>query len=823
MTVFLHKLETLVPGSWGEKGDALVRVAKAGLPVAPGFLLASGSKLNLPGSIKELDKHLGRSFGSLEEGYFLYVRLLPLEFKPGRLETAKYLGLHPENLPSDAAEILTRKAGISVWSQLSALSNQALPTLDDWLEEQGFDPLKVSPSKDQVHEYCKAIESEAGQILSADPLVQLSLMIETLQIAEPEMPILVATMSPIDISVSSLRARLVSRDPQTGATGVVGQRLRSRLIGDTNGRVTGEMVLPRLETLQSGFRTAVDLGSESLENTFQDIMEFDVSVDKTDWHILHLDSAQSSPDASLQLAVDLEHRGHIDQREALSRLSAAELEGLLHSTLDPDVEKSLLCDGFAAAPGAVSGKVVFDAAEALERAKKGEAIILAKTETQPDDVRAMMAAAGVLTVRGGMTSHAAVIARGLGKPAIVGARDLAIDANRETMVAGSLTLNKDDLVTLDGATGQVLFGAVPTRPPTVTPAFEQLMSWADGQARLSVRANTESVKELGDALALGAKGVGLCRTEHMLFAPGRLAGLRKFILVEDDASRQDAVDELKVLQRHDLEELFKIADGRPMTVRLLDPPLHEFLPHNAGEVKHLSDSTGLPRDLIIRRGRALMEANPMLGHRGCRLGITFPEIYDMQIRAILEAAAAVSAATGNTAHPEIMIPLVAFAAEAHAIRDRIEKISQEVSPSSSSIRLDIKVGAMIELPRACLRADRIAEAVDFFSFGTNDLTQTTFGISRDDAGKFLSDYDRLAVMSADPFNTLDTYGVGELIEIACERGRRVNSKLVLGVCGEHGGDPASIAFFERLGLDYISCSPYRVPIARLAAAQAISS
>ena len=365
MTVFLHKLETLVPGSWGEKGDALVRVAKAGLPVAPGFLLASGSKLNLPSSIKELDKHLGRSFGSLEEGYFLYVRLLPLEFKPGRLETAKYLGLHPENLPSDAAEILTRKAGISVWSQLSALSNQALPTLDDWLEEQGFDPLKVSPSKDQVHEYCKAIESEAGQILSADPLVQLSLMIETLQIAEPEMPILVATMLPIDISVSSLRARLVSRDPQTGATGVVGQRLRSRLIGDTNGRVTGEMVLPRLETLQSGFRTAVDLGSESLENTFQDIMEFDVSVDKTDWHILHLDSAQSSPDASLQLAVDLEHRGHIDQTEALSRLSAAELEGLLHSTLDPDVEKSLLCDGFAAAPGAVSGKVVFDAAEAL--------------------------------------------------------------------------------------------------------------------------------------------------------------------------------------------------------------------------------------------------------------------------------------------------------------------------------------------------------------------------------------------------------------------------------------------------------------------------
>ncbi len=825
MPDFLHHREALQPGRWGKKGDALVRVAKTGLPVAPGFLLAPQERADLAAALEVMGAPLSRRFGCLSQGFFLYVRLLPAEFKPGRVETAKYLGLHPAQLPGDAPDILTRKAGISLWSQHSALSGQALPTLDDWWEDQDLaegDPVPdLRPTRDQVLAYGQTLAQETGQGLREDPFNQLTLMIDTLQTHAPALPILVSAMAPLDIGQPALRARLVSRNPHTGTAGVVGQRLRSRLIDARETHVTGDMVLPRLETLQSGFRAAVDQAAQTLESTFQDIREFDVSVDATDWHILHLDQARPSPDASLQLAVDLQARGLIDVPEALSRLSAADLEELLHPTLDPEADKPLLCQGFAAAPGAVAGKLVFDAGEALERAKKGEAIILAKTETQPDDVRAMMAVAGVLTVRGGMTSHAAVIARGLGKPAIVGARDLVIDSHRETMVAGSLTLAKDQPLTLDGATGQVLFGAVPTRPPTVTPAFEQLMAWADREARMAIRANTESVKELGDALALGAKGVGLCRTEHMLFAPGRLAGLRKLILVEDDAARQDAVDELKVLQAQDLQALFEIAAGRPMTVRLLDPPLHEFLPHNVREVNHLAKTTGLPRDLIVRRGRALSEANPMLGHRGCRIGLTFPEIYDMQVRAILEAAAAVTERTGRQAQPEIMIPLVAFAAEARRIRQRIEEISKDVR-QGSGLDLNAKIGAMIELPRACLRADSIAEVVDFFSFGTNDLTQTTFGISRDDAGKFLSDYDRHGVMDTDPFHTLDTVGVGELIEIACDRGRKANPNLVLGVCGEHGGDPASIAFFERLGLDYVSCSPYRVPIARLAAAQSIA-
>ena len=822
MPIFLHDTATLAVGPWGLKGDALVQTAKAGLPIAPGFLLNPGEKADLAQAVQTLERETGHTFGAQEAGLFFYVRQLPFDLKPGRRETAKYLGLHPSHLSADAAEIYTRKAAIGVWSQLSALTGKDLPTLDDWLEDQGLDPLEARPPTSQVQRYAEQVEGLSGQSLSAEPLAQLETMIAALQENEPDLPILAALMTPYDLGESSLRARLVTRDPSGGESGVVGQRLRSRLVGDMGARVTGEMVLPRLETMQPGFRALVDEASQTLEDEFQNIMEFDVSVDAKGWHILHIDPAQPSPDASLQLAVDLHARGKLNQREALSRLSPADLEGLLHPTLDPEEERSVLCEGFAAAPGAVSGKLVFDAAEALERAKKGEAIILAKTETQPDDVRAMMAVSGVLTVRGGMTSHAAVIARGLGKPAIVGARGLSIDAAKDQMVAGDLTLGKDQSVTLDGATGEVLFGAIPTRPPTVTPAFEQLMTWADGQARMEVRANTESGKELKDALALGAKGVGLCRTEHMLFSPGRLAALRKLILLEEDGPRQEALDDLRVLQRQDLLELFDIAEDRPMTVRLLDPPLHEFLPHNAGEVRHLADTTGLPRDLIIRRGRALSEANPMLGHRGCRLGITFPDIYDMQVRAILEAAAEVSRKSGVLAQPEIMIPVVSFAAETRTLRDRIETIHKDVR-QSTGVDLGLKIGAMIELPRACLRADRIAETVDFFSFGTNDLTQTTFGISRDDAGKFLSDYDRQGVMDEDPFNTLDQFGVGELIEIACERGRRVNPNLGLGICGEHGGDPASIAFFERLGLDYVSCSPYRVPVARLASAQARKS
>lgn len=819
MPSLLHDTASLMVGPWGQKGDALIRSAKAGLPISPGFLLEPGEQADLAQVIATLEQETGHRFGAQDKGFFLYVRLLPTGLLPGRVETAKFLGLHPDHLTADSNEILTRKTAIGLWSQLSALSGKDLPTLDDWLEEQGLDPMEARPSTGQISRYGAELEDLANLKLSPDPQVQLQAMVAALQAAEPDLAIMVSLMSPFDLQTRSLRARLVTRDPATGEPGVVGQRLRSRFLGDTGAQVTGEMVLPRLETVHPGLKDQLNQAAQHIEDQFQQIMEFDVSVYPDGWHVLHLDPAQPSPDASLQLAVDLESRGHLTRVEALSRLSASDLEGLLHPTLDPEAERHPLCQGFAAAPGAVSGLLVFDGLEALERAKKGEAIILAKMETQPDDVRAMMAAAGVLTVRGGMTSHAAVIARGLGKPAIVGARGLSIDAVREQMVAGDLTLTKDQAITLDGATGEVLFGAVPTNPPTVTPAFEQLMSWADGQARMTVRANTESVKELGDALSLGARGVGLCRTEHMLFSPGRLAALRKFILVEKEEARQEAVDELQVSQREDLEELFAIADGRPMTVRLLDPPLHEFLPHNAQEVKHLAKSTNLPRDLIIRRGRALAEANPMLGHRGCRLGITFPEIYDMQIRAILEAAAKISQASEHIAQPEIMIPLVSFAEEAKVIRARIESIDASVR-QQTGVDLGLKIGAMIELPRACLRADSIAEVVDFFSFGTNDLTQTTFGISRDDSGKFLSDYDRKDVMNADPFDTLDILGVGELIEIACERGRKANPNLTLGICGEHGGDPSSIAFFERLGLDYISCSPYRVPIARLAAAQA---
>jgi pyruvate,orthophosphate dikinase len=495
------------------------------------------------------------------------------------------------------------------------------------------------------------------------------------------------------------------------------------------------------------------------------------------------------------------------------------LDQLLHPTLDPKAPRKLLSRGLPASPGAACGTVVFTADEAEARAAKGESVILVRIETSPEDIHGMHAAKGILTTRGGMTSHAAVVARGMGRPCVAGAGGVTVDYAGQALMAGGKVVRAGETVTLDGATGEIFIGAVAMVEPKLSGDFETLMGWADAVRRLRVRANAETPLDAETARKFGAEGIGLCRTEHMFFDPDRIGAVRQMIMSENERGRRDALERLLPFQRQDFAALFRIMVGLPITIRLLDPPLHEFLPHTEAEIAEVARALGADVAAMQRRAAELSEANPMLGHRGCRLGITFPEIYEMQARAIFEAAVEIGRSTHKAPVPEIMIPLVATKRELEITRAQVDRVAQEVF-AESGYHVEYYVGTMIELPRAALTADSIAESADFFSFGTNDLTQTTFGLSRDDAGKFLPVYVEKGILAKDPFVSIDVEGVGALVRIAAERGRGVKPDLKLGICGEHGGDPASIEFCETIGLDYVSCSPYRVPVARLAAAQA---
>jgi pyruvate,orthophosphate dikinase len=548
----------------------------------------------------------------------------------------------------------------------------------------------------------------------------------------------------------------------------------------------------------------------------QDI-EFTVQQNKL--YMLQTRNGKRTAAASLRIAVDMANAGLIDRTEAIKRVNPAALDQLLHPMLDPKAKRTLLSKGLPASPGAASGHVVFSADEAESRAQKGEAVILVRIETSPEDIHGMHAARGILTTRGGMTSHAAVVARGMGRPCVAGAGGLSVDYGAQTLSAGGKTLHAGDTITIDGATGEVFVGSVGMIEPTMSDDFATLMQWADGVRRLRVRANAETPLDAETARKFGAEGIGLCRTEHMFFDPARISAVRQMIMAHDERGRRAALAKLLPFQRQDFVELFRIMAGLPVTIRLLDPPLHEFLPHSDAELSELAEVLGSDLNTMRRRAAELEEANPMLGHRGCRLGVTFPEIYEMQARAIFEGAIIVAKETGKAPVPEIMIPLVGMKRELEITRAQVDKIAAEVFAETGTT-IEYVVGTMIELPRAAITADKIAEVADFFSFGTNDLTQTVFGLSRDDAGKFLPRYVELGIVAKDPFITLDVEGVGAMVRIASEKGRATKPNIKLGICGEHGGDPASIAFCELVGLDYVSCSPYRVPVARLAAAQA---
>jgi len=577
--------------------------------------------------------------------------------------------------------------------------------------------------------------------------------------------------------------------------------------------------LPAMEETMPDVYADLVAIKDRLEAHYRDMQDVEFTVQKGRLWMLQTRTGKRTTQAALKIAVDMAREGLIDEAEAVCRIEPASLDQLLHPTLDPDAERQVIARGLPASPGAASGKVVFGAEQAEILAARGEDVILARVETSPEDIHGMHAARGILTARGGMTSHAAVVARGMGRPCVSGAGELRIDYAADCMSVAGTTILAGDLVTIDGTTGEVMLGEIATVKPELSGDFSVLMAWADARRRLKVRANAETPEDATTARGFGAEGIGLCRTEHMFFDAERIVAVREMILAPDEAGRRTALAKLLPMQRSDFVELFRIMAGQPVTVRLLDPPLHEFLPHTDKEMAEFAKATGTDIDAVRTRAARLRETNPMLGHRGCRLGITYPEIYEIQARAIFEAAAHLAESESLTVIPEVMVPLVLSGRELEILKAVIDRTAAEVARETGAETAYL-VGTMIELPRAALRAGEIARQAQFFSFGTNDLTQTTFGLSRDDSAGFLGAYHEQGVFEIDPFVSIDVESVGELVRIAAERGRATRPDLKLGICGEHGGDPASIRFCHETGLDYVSCSPYRVPIARLAAAQA---
>jgi pyruvate, orthophosphate dikinase len=622
-----------------------------------------------------------------------------------------------------------------------------------------------------------------------------------------------------------------TRNPSTGAKELYGEFLINAQGEDVvagvrtpqniteAARIAAGSEQPSMETaLPDVFHQFVAV-AEKLERHYRDIQDVEFTVERGKLWMLQTRGAKRTAKAALRAAVEMAQEGLITEQEAVLRIEPGSLDQLLHPNVAPESERDVIAVGLPASPGAASGEIVFNAEEAEQLRSAGRKAILVRVETSPEDIHGMHASQGILTTRGGMTSHAAVVARGMGKPCVSGVGALRIDSERGILSAGPVTLRRGDIVTIDGTSGKVMRGAIEMRQPELSGEFGTIMQWADKLRRLRVRANAETPADAEAARRFGAEGIGLCRTEHMFFDAARIAAMREMILAEDEKGRRTALAKLLPFQRSDFARLFEIMSGFPVTIRLLDPPLHEFLPHTADEITEVAKAAGVTPEHIRHRAEELQEFNPMLGFRGCRLAIAFPEIAEMQARAIFEGAVDAKRKTGQAPAPEIMVPLVAIKPELDAVKAIIDKTAEAVAAETGET-IAYSVGTMIELPRAALKAGEIAETAEFFSFGTNDLTQTALGISRDDSGTFLGVYISKGLLARDPFATIDQQGVGELVEIAVERGRKARPDIKLGICGEHGGDPASIGFFERAGLDYVSCSPFRVPIARLAAAQA---
>jgi pyruvate,orthophosphate dikinase len=859
----------------GGKGAGLAEMANLGLPVPPGFTITTDVCTYFYEHDKQYPKDLrdqaekalarvgritGKTFGDKNNPLLVSVRSGARASMPGMMDTVLNLGLNDETV-----EALAKRSGdhrfaydsyrrfITMYSDvvLGVGHEHFEELLDRHKERQGYSldtDLSADDWAEMVVRYKKRVKDELDHDFPQDPHEQLWGAIGAVFGSwMNQRAIIYRKLHNIPESwgtAVNVQAMVFGNMGDTSATGVAFTRNPStgekKLYGEFLINAQGEDVVAGIRTPQEISEAArKEAGSDkpsmeytlpkayaelkriynALERHYRDMQDLEFTVEQGKLWMLQTRSGKRTAKAALRIAVELANEGLISKSDAVLRVDPLSLDQLLHPTIDPRAHRRVIATGLPASPGAASGEIVFSPDEAAQLKSDGKKVVLVRVETSPEDIHGMHAAEGILTTRGGMTSHAAVVARGMGKPCVSGAGSLRVDYAAGTMTAGGQTLKKGDYITVDGSTGQVLAGKVDMVEPQLSGEFATLIGWADKVRRLGVRANADTPADAKAAVRFGAEGIGLCRTEHMFFEEDRIRAVREMILADDEKSRRAAVAKLLPMQRADFVELFEIMAGRPVTIRLLDPPLHEFLPHGDKEIAEVAAVMGADPKKLAARANELSEFNPMLGFRGCRIAIVYPEIAEMQARAIFEAAVEAAKRTGKPVAPEVMVPLIATKAEFDLVKSRIDAMAQAVAKEKGA-KVDYQVGTMIELPRASLMADEIAQSAEFFSFGTNDLTQTTFGISRDDAASFLGIYTARGILPVDPFVSIDQRGVGELVKIGVERGRKVRPKLKVGICGEHGGDPPSVAFCHEAKLDYVSCSPFRVPIARLAAAQA---
>jgi pyruvate, orthophosphate dikinase len=855
----------------GGKGANLAEMASLGLPVPPGFTITTevcrhyyasdrgypeGLEDEVMAALAGIEEAVGARFGDPDRPLLVSVRSGAPVSMPGMMDTVLNLGLNASTAEGLAGTSGDRRFAYDSYRRFIHMYGDVVQGIDGHLFDAALDDLKLelgvrydtdldAGSLERLVGMFQAIvRDETGRPFPEDPRTQLwgaigavlgswmtprAVTYRRLHGTAGDMGTAVTVQAMVfgNMGEDCATGVAFTRNPSTGEKADWGEYLINAQGEDVVAGIRTPQPLTRAMAeggrLASLEETLPDTYAElcrvfdRLERHYRDMQDIEFTVQGGRLFVLQTRSGKRTAQAALRIAVEMAEEGLIGREEAVGRIDPASLDQLLHPSLDPEAERRVVARGLPASPGAVSGRVVLSADEAERRA--GEDVILVRLETSPDDIHGMHAARGILTSRGGMTSHAAVVARGMGKPCVCGAGGIVVRYDEGCFTVCDVRVAEGDVITIDGGDGSVMLGRVATVEPELSGEFTTLMGWADGLRRLRVRANAETPADARTALRFGAEGIGLCRTEHMFFDPDRILAMREMILAADADGRRVVLAKILPMQRGDFVELFTIMAGLPVTVRLLDPPLHEFLPHDEAEIRAVADSVGVPVEAVRRRIDDLREANPMLGMRGCRLGVIFPEIYEMQARAVFEAAAEVYRRSGRTVTPEIMVPLVGYARELEILRRAIEGVAAEVQ-AESDIELDHLIGTMIEVPRAALQAAEIAAFATFFSFGTNDLTQMTLGLSRDDSARFMDGYLQHGVFDRDPFQSLDQEGVGELVRIAVERGRAARPELKLGICGEHGGDPDSIGFCERIGLDYVSCSPYRVPIARLAAAQA---
>ena len=859
----------------GGKGAGLAEMANLKLPVPPGFTITTdvctyyyGNDKKYPRDLRgHVEKALarvgritGRKFGDETNPLLVSVRSGARASMPGMMDTVLNLGLNDETVETLAKKSGDRRFAYDSYRRFITMYSDVVlgvghehfeELLDRHKEQQGYTldtDLSADDWADLVARYKKRVKDELGQDFPQDPHKQLWGAIGA---------VFGSWMNQRAITYRKLhnipenwgtavnvQAMVFGNMGDTSATGVAFTRNPStgekKLYGEFLINAQGEDVVAGIRTPQEISEAArKEAGSDKpsmeytlpkayaelkriynvLERHYRDMQDLEFTVEQGKLWMLQTRSGKRTAKAALRIAVELANEGLISKSDAVLRVDPLSLDQLLHPTIDPRAHRRVIATGLPASPGAASGEIVFSPDEAAQLKSDGKKVVLVRVETSPEDIHGMHAAEGILTTRGGMTSHAAVVARGMGKPCVSGAGSLRVDYAAGTMTAGGQSFKKGDHITVDGSTGQVLAGKVEMVEPQLSGEFATLIGWADKVRRLGVRANADTPTDAKTAVRFGAEGIGLCRTEHMFFESDRIQAVREMILADDERLRRAAIAKLLPMQRADFVELFEIMAGRPVTIRLLDPPLHEFLPHGEEEIAEVAAVMGEDPKKLAARANELSEFNPMLGFRGCRIAIVYPEIAEMQARAIFEAAIEAAKRAGKLVVPEVMVPLIATKTEFDLVKARIDAMAHAVAKEKNA-KVNYQVGTMIELPRASLVADEIAQSAEFFSFGTNDLTQTTFGISRDDAASFLGIYTARGILPVDPFVSIDQRGVGELVRIGVERGRGVRPKLKVGICGEHGGDPASIAFCHEAKLDYVSCSPFRVPIARLAAAQA---